>query len=68
MSLTVEWVSKHSLYKEPWKDLQEIPVIRVDALRRWLEEQRDKELRLLGRTQYVIALIDLLAQLPEEGV
>lgn len=67
MNLTVEWVSKHSLNKEPWKDLQEIPVIRIDALRRWLVETRDKELRLLGRTQYAVALIDLLAQLPEEG-
>ncbi len=58
MNLAVEWVSQHSLYKEPWKDLQEIPVIRVATLRGWLEKSGDG----------CITLEHLLAQLPEEGV
>lgn len=54
MNLTVEWVSRHSLNKEPWTALQEIPVIRVDTLRQWLTERNAEHLH------------DLLAQLPED--
>lgn len=33
----VKWVSPHSLYAEPWRDLREVPVVPLSALREALE-------------------------------
>lgn len=61
MILPVEWTCKDNLETQAeaiavYGD-EPIPVIRVDALRRWIDQQN----------RYTTGLDDLLAQLPEEG-
>lgn len=58
MNLIVEWASPKHLEDPDRAQLSTgaVPVIRVDALRRWIQQQN----------RYTTGLDDLLAQLPEE--
>lgn len=65
MNLTVEWVGKSYLLcrKQRTSGQSRIPVIRVDALRRWLEHER--ELSVFNEERGYVQIDDLLAKLPE---
>ena len=58
MNLTVEWVHFGDFMQGPGLSDDYKPVIRVDALRKWLDQQN----------RYTTGLDDLLAQLPEAGM
>lgn len=64
MNLTVEWVSPQKILDEHFSTFQ-VPVIRVAALRRWLEEMKREEIARTANDDRIMLLDDLLAQLPE---
>lgn len=68
MNLTVEWVHFGDFMQGPGLSDDYKPVIRVDALRKWLnlaEDDLQNGLSSEASFGYRQALNDLLAQLPE---
>ena len=70
MNLTVEWVDKETRFRPAVAYRGEhIPIIRVDALRRWItraNQDAENGLSLEAAFGYRAAINDLLAQLPAE--
>ncbi len=67
MNLTVEWADE--LYPDSNENsvgvAGQFPVIRVDALRKWMEQAKREELARTANDDRIMLLDDLLAQLPE---
>lgn len=65
MNLTVEWVHFGDFVQGPGSSDDYKPVIRVDALRKWMQEMKREEIARTANDDRIMLLDDLLAKLPE---